>query len=109
MSENKKNQSSPRSMNHGPSSISSSSTKTPTVTLTPKDTKTKMLVKVTTYQPSFDLKREVMVDPFKICAIYRSVEDKRVVICLTGEVKFTIDDLSLSRIGQALGYAIELP
>lgn len=106
MSENKKNQPSSRSMAHGSSS-------TQTVTLSPKDTKTKVLVKVTTYQPSFqpsfDLKREVMIDPFKICAIYRSVEDKRVVICLTGEVKFTIDDLSLSRIGQALGYKIEFP
>ncbi len=105
MSENKKSQTSSRSMNHG----SRTTHPQTTVTLTPKDTKTKVLVKVTTYQPSFDLKREVMIDPFKICAIYRSVEDKRVVICLTGDVKFTIDDLSLSRIGQALGYAIELP
>lgn len=102
MSENKKKRPSPRSMVHDSTSPTS-------LTLTPKDTKTKILVKVTTYQPNFDLKREVMLDPFKICAIYRSVEDKRVVICLTGEVKFTIDELSLSRIGQALGYAIELP
>lgn len=105
MSENKKNQPSSRSMAHG----SRTTQPQTTVTLSPKDTKTKVLVKVTTYQPSFDLKREVMIDPFKICAIYRSVEDKRVVICLTGEVKFTIDDLSLSRIGQALGYKIEFP